>query len=518
MKELLAAIDQGTTSTRCMLFDRSGPVASAQAEHQQIFPQPGWVEHDPREIIQRTEEVMHQAIAAAPGGSRVVAVGITNQRETLVCWDRKTGQPLCNAIVWQDVRSASICQELAKAGKREGEQAGGIDRFRPKCGLPLATYFTGPKITWAMRHLDGLSAKLRDGRAILGTIDSWLIWNLNGGAGNGGGNHVTDVTNASRTMLMDLKSLDWDEQLLAAMGVPRQALPRIAPSIDAQAFGRTAASCPLGADIPIAAALGDQQAALLGQACTEPGEMKNTYGTGCFLLRHTGTTPVFSSSGLLTTLALQISGQPPAYALEGSVAVAGSLVQWLRDNLRIISSAAETEALAAGIPDNGGVFIVPAFSGLFAPWWRPDARGVIVGLTRFADRRHLARAALEATALQTLDVVTAMERDCPEDQSAAAQRRLTLRADGGMATNNLLMQIQADLLDCEVVRPVVTETTALGAANAAGLAVGFYPDLATLRRAWRVERQWHPAMDDARRQEMIDRWHDAVKRSLGQAE
>jgi glycerol kinase len=329
---------------------------------------------------------------------------------------------------------------------------------------------------------------------------------------------VTDVTNASRTMLMDLKSLDWDEQLLDAMGVPRKALPRIAPSVDAEAFGRTARGCPLGADVPIAAAVGDQQAALLGQACTEPGEMKNTYGTGCFLLRHTGTTPVFSSSGLLTTVALQVNGQPATYALEGSVAVAGSLVQWLRDNLRMINSAAETEALAAGIPDNGGVFIVPAFSGLFAPWWRPDARGIIVGLTRFADRRHLARAALEATALQTLDVVDAMERDCPDAQAAADAGRLTLRADGGMAMNNLLMQIQADLLNCEVVRPAVTETTALGAAYAAGLAVGYFPNIADLRSAWRVERKWQPAMNDARRQEMIARWHDAVKRSLGQAE
>jgi glycerol kinase len=515
MKELLAAIDQGTTSTRCMLFDRSGPVAAAQAEHQQIFPQPGWVEHDPREIIQRTEEVMRQAIEAAPAGSRVVAVGITNQRETLVCWDRKIGEPLCNAIVWQDVRSASICQELSA---ESGEGGGGIDRFRAKCGLPLATYFTGPKITWAMRHLDGLGAKLRDGRAILGTIDSWLIWHLNGGADDRKGHHVTDVTNASRTMLMDLKSLDWDEQLLAVMGVPRKALPRIAPSIDAQAFGRTAPGCPLGAGVPIAAALGDQQAALLGQACTEPGEMKNTYGTGCFLLRHTGTTPVFSTSGLLTTVALQIDGQPAAYALEGSVAVAGSLVQWLRDNLRIINSAAETEALAAGIPDNGGVYIVPAFSGLFAPWWRSDARGIIVGLTRFADRRHLARAALEATALQTLDVINAMERDCPDAQAAADAGRLTLRADGGMAMNNLLMQIQSDLLNCEVVRPVVAETTALGAAYAAGLAVGYFPNVAALRSAWRVERKWEPAMEDARRQEMVSRWHDAVKRSLGQAE
>jgi len=507
MKELLAAIDQGTTSTRCMLFDRSVPVASAQAEHRQIFPQPGWVEHDPREIILRTEQVMRQAVEAAPPGSRVVAVGITNQRETLVCWDRKNGEPLCNAIVWQDMRSAPICQELAA---ESAEGGGGIDRFRAKCGLPLATYFTGPKITWAMRHLDGLSAKLRDGRAILGTIDSWLIWHLNGGSGGSagaGGRHVTDVTNASRTMLMDLKLLDWDEQLLDAMGVPRKALPRIAPSVDGEAFGRTARGCPLGAGVPIAAAVGDQQAALLGQACTEPGEMKNTYGTGCFLLRHTGTTPVFSSSGLSAT-----------YALEGSVAVAGSLVQWLRDNLRMINSAAETEALAAGIPDNGGVYIVPAFSGLFAPWWRPDARGIIVGLTRFADRRHLARAALEATALQTLDVINAMERDCPDAQAAADAGRLTLRADGGMAMNNLLMQIQADILNCEVVRPAVTETTALGAAYAAGLAVGYFPNVAALRSAWRVERRWAPAMENARRQEMIARWHDAVKRSLGQAE
>jgi glycerol kinase len=507
LKELLAAIDQGTTSTRCMLFDRSGPVASAQAEHRQIFPQPGWVEHDPREIILRTNQVMRQAIEAAPAGSRVAAIGITNQRETLICWDRKTGEPLGNAIVWQDVRSAAICQELAGT-----EAGGGTDRFRAKCGLPLATYFTGPKITWAMRHLDGLRAKLRDGRAILGTVDSWLIWHLSGGVN---GRHVTDVTNASRTMLMDLKSLDWDDELLGAMDVPRAALPKIAASTDSGTFGQTATDCPLGAGIPIAAALGDQQAALLGQACTEPGEMKNTYGTGCFLLRHTGTTPVFSSSGLLTTVALQINGEPATYALEGSVAVAGSLVQWLRDNLRIINSAAETEALAAGIPDNGGVYIVPAFSGLFAPWWRPDARGIVVGLTRFADRRHLARAALEATALQTLDVVNAMERDCPDAQAADDAGRLTLRADGGMAMNNLLMQIQADVLDCEVVRPVVTETTALGAAYAAGLAVGYFPNVAALRGAWRVERKWQPAMDDARRREMIARWHDAVKRSLG---
>lgn len=504
MGELLAAIDQGTTSTRCMLFGEGGPVATAQAEHRQIFPQPGWVEHDPREILLRAEEVMRDAMAAAPAGSRVVALGITNQRETLVCWDRKTGKPLCNAIVWQDTRTAPICGELAEHG--------GMDRFRRQCGLPLATYFTGPKITWAMRHVDGLAPKLRDGRAILGTIDSWLIWNLSGGTA--GGRHVTDVTNASRTMLMDLASLEWSEELLGAMGVPTAALPRIVASIDGEAFGRTTGDCPLGAGVPIGAALGDQQAALLGQACLEPGEMKNTYGTGCFLLRHTGQTPVLSSSGLLTTVACQVRGQAASYALEGSVAVAGALVQWLRDNLGIIARADETEALAAGVEDNGGVYVVPAFSGLFAPWWRSDARGVIVGLTRFADRRHLARAALEATAFQTLDVVAAMERDCPPKGGV----RATLRADGGMARNNLLMQIQADILDCPVVRPAVTETTSVGAAYAAGLAVGFYADTAALRRAWKVEGQWEPMMEEGRRKEMIARWHDAVGRCLGQAE
>jgi glycerol kinase len=513
MNGLLAAIDQGTTSTRCMLFDSSGPVASAQAEHRQIFPQPGWVEHDPIEILHRTDEVMRQAVAAAPTGQRIVALGITNQRETLVCWDRKTGRPLCNAIVWQDTRSARICEELAGGSSPGGGGAPsptGVDRFRAKCGLPLATYFTGPKITWAMRHIDGLAAAMRGGSALVGTIDSWLIWNLTGGPDNG--RHVTDVTNASRTMLMDLRSLDWDEELLAAMEVPAGALPRIAPSIDASAFGATTADCPLGADVPIAACLGDQQAALVGQACLDPGEAKNTYGTGCFLLRNTGKRPIFSQSGLLTTVAFQFGSQPAVYALEGSVAIAGALVQWLRDNLRLIASADETESLAASVPDSAGVCIVPAFSGLFAPWWRPDARGVIVGLTRYADRRHIVRAALEATALQTRDVVDAMERDCGRDHSVAAPP--PLRVDGGMARNNLLMQIQADVLDCPVVRSAVTETTALGAAFAAGLAVGYFDGPDAIRRAWRADRQWQAQISPAQRSEMIARWHQAVKRSF----
>jgi glycerol kinase len=492
----IAAIDQGTTSTRCILFDHTSPVASAQKEHLQIFPQPGWVEHDAMEIWQRTQEVIREAcLRANIRKGDIAAVGITNQRETTVVWDRHTGKPYCNAIVWQDTRTKEICDDLARDG--------GQDRFRAKTGLPLATYFSGPKIRWLLDHCAGVRSAAEKRDAIVGTIDSWLIWNLTGGA-----HHVTDVTNASRTMLMNLATLDWDDELLRIFNIPRQMLPRITSSSDPAGWGTTPSDSCFGEAIPICGNLGDQQAALVGQACFNPGESKNTYGTGCFVLLNTGTTPVQSKHGLLTTVAYKRGTEPAHYALEGSIAVTGSLVQWLRDNLGLIAKSSDVEALAQTVTDNGGVYFVPAFSGLFAPYWRSDARGIIAGMTRFTNKGHIARAALEATALQTRDVIVAMQQD-------SGVPLKSLRVDGGMAGNELLMQFQADVLGVEVVRPKVTETTALGAAYAAGLAVGFWTDIDSLRKNWQQDRAWLPKMPAAQRDECCRQWKKAIERSLG---
>ncbi|HEY0909453.1 MAG TPA: glycerol kinase GlpK, partial [Bradyrhizobium sp.] len=448
MSRLIAAIDQGTTSTRCILFDRSGPVSSSQREHAQHFPAAGWVEHDPLEIWERTQQVVREAIErGGVRGDEIGAVGIANQRETTVVWDRRTGKPCCNAIVWQDTRTKDLCDALSATR--------GQDRFRSTVGLPLATYFSGPKLLWLLENVPHLRRSAVNGDVLFGTIDSWLIWRLTGGPA--GGVHVTDVTNASRTMLMDLKTLDWSGPMLETLKIPRRMLPRIVPSIDPAGWGVTRADGPFGAAISVCGCLGDQQAALVGQTCFEPGESKNTYGTGCFMLLNTGTEPVVSTSGLLTTVAYQVANRPAVYALEGSIAVAGALVQWLRDNLGLIDTSADVELLAASVSDNGGVYFVPAFSRLFAPYWRSDARGVIAGLTAYANKGHLARAVLEATAYQTRDVLEAMRRD-------SGVSLASLRVDGGMSVNHLLMQFQADILGVPVVRPHVRETTALGAA------------------------------------------------------
>jgi glycerol kinase len=499
MSKFVAAIDQGTTSSRCILFDRTGAIAgSAQREHRQFFPQPGWVEHDPVEIWQRTCQVIDAAmIAASCSPADIAAVGIANQRETTVVWNRQTGQPLCRAIVWQDLRTAEVCRSLAVGG--------GMDRFRDRTGLPLATYFSGPKLRWMLENVPGLRAAAVAGDAIFGTIDSWLIWNLTGGSA--GGVHLTDPTNASRTMLLNLGTLGWDDQMLWAMDVPARMLPRIVPSISAEGFGRTRGDGPFGGEIPIAGVLGDQHAALIGQTCLSAGESKNTYGTGCFMLLNTGREPIASRHGLLTTVAYQREGEPPMYALEGSVAVAGSLVQWLRDNVEIIQASADIEPLANSVADNGGVYIVPAFSGLFAPHWRPDARGIIAGLTAYATKAHLAKAALEATAYQTKDVLDAMRSD-------SSVTPAELRVDGGMAVNDSLMQFQADMLGLPVLRPAVRETTALGAAFAAGLAVGFWQTVGELRSACKLDRRFEPAMSDTRRAELYAGWRKALTRAM----
>jgi glycerol kinase len=494
---VVAALDQGTTSTRCILFDHDARiVAMDQLEHQQAFPQRGWVEHDAREIWANTRTVMGAALAKAELQSAdVAAIGITNQRETTVVWDRRTGDPVGPAIVWQDTRTQRICDELAALG-------GGSDRYREQTGLPLATYFAGPKIRWILDNVDGARRRAEAGELAFGTIDSWLVWNLTGGAD--GGLHLTDATNASRTLLMDLTSLDWVAEIAEEMGVPVAMLPQIRSS--AEQYGTVRPRGPM-AGVPIAGILGDQQAATFGQACLEVGEAKNTYGTGNFLLLNTGTERVASEHGLITTVCYALPDQDPIYALEGSIAVTGSLVQWLRDNLGLISSAGEIEALARSVDDNGGTYFVPAFSGLFAPHWRPDARGTIVGLTRFVNRGHLARAALEATAFQTREVVDAMNAD--------SQVPLTsLKVDGGMVVNDLLMQIQADVLGVSVVRPEVAETTALGAAYAAGLAVGFWASTDEIRSNWRADRQWDPASDEDERERLYGEWCKAVSRSL----
>jgi glycerol kinase len=490
----IGAIDQGTTSTRFIVFDQHGAIVQfAQREHAQIYPQPGWVEHDADEIWRNTQAVIEQALSSGVRATDIVAVGITNQRETTVLWDRTTGRPLHNALVWQDTRTAGLVAEFARAG--------GQDRFRAHTGLPLATYFSGLKLKWLLDNVPGARAKAEAGDALFGTIDTWLLWNLTGGPA--GGVHLTDVTNASRTQLLDLSTLDWDDGLLEAFTIPRAVLPRVAAS--SASYG--AARIPALRGVPIAGILGDQQAALVGQACFEPGEAKNTYGTGCFMLLNTGTRPVPSTAGLITTVAYQLGEEPPHYALEGSIAIAGALVQWLRDNLGIIAKSSEIEALARQVEDNGDVYFVPAFSGLFAPHWKDTARGVLVGLTRYANRAHIARAALEATAYQTRDVLEAMELD-------AGIPMTELRVDGGMVANELLMQFQADLLGVPVVRPRITETTALGAAYAAGLAVGYWASRADLKRNWGVDKRWQPGMDEARRARLYGAWKKATSRSF----
>ncbi|MEE2057475.1 glycerol kinase GlpK [Rhodococcus artemisiae] len=500
MNQYIAAIDQGTTSSRCIIFDHDGRVVSvAQKEHRQIFPQAGWVEHDPEELWLNTREVGAAALAKADLRRKdIAAIGITNQRETTIVWDRTTGKPVYNAIVWQDTRTDRLVERLA------GDD--GPDRYRAATGLPLSTYFSGPKVRWILDNVDGAREKAEAGRLAFGTVDTWILWHLTGGCGQDGnppGVHVTDVTNASRTMLMDLETLQWDPQICEDFGIPMSVLPEIRSS--SEVYGHARERGPL-AGVPVAGILGDQQAATFGQACLSPGEAKNTYGTGNFLLLNTGTTPVHSKHGLLTTVCYRIGDADAVYALEGSIAVTGSLVQWLRDNLGIIDSAAEIETLAASVPDNGGAYIVPAFSGLFAPRWRPDARGVIAGLTRFVDKRHLARAALESTAFQTREVLEAMRADSQVDLSI-------LKVDGGMVANELLMQFQSDMLAVPVVRPIVPETTALGAAYAAGLAVGYWSSEDDIRRNWTADKTWEPTMAADERGSLYAAWNKAVERT-----
>ena len=491
----IAAIDQGTTSTRFMVFDRAGKiVAAAQKEHEQIYPRPGWVEHDPEEIWRCTQQVIAEAMQQRNLRPRdLAAIGITNQRETTVVWNRKTGKPVTNALVWQDTRVSDYVSEFTRQG--------GQDRFRQKTGLPLATYFSALKLRWILDNISNAHQQAESGDLIFGTVDSFLIWRLTGGVQ--GGVHATDVTNASRTQLMNLENLSWDEELLHEFQVPAVMLPKICSS--SEVYGE-AQYTPVK-DVPVAGVLGDQQAALVGQTCFQSGEAKNTYGTGCFLLMNTGTRPVQSKCGLLTTVAYRFGNEPAVYALEGSVAISGALVQWIRDNLGLIRSSAEIEHLAKTVQDNGGVYFVPAFSGLYAPYWKDSARGVIAGLTRYANKGHFARAALEATAFQTREVVDAMQEDSgtPLD---------VLRVDGGMIENDLLMQFQADILDRPVVRPLVRETTALGAAYAAGLAVGFFQDTDEMRANWSVDRTWKPNMDSSIREKMYRLWKRAVTRSF----
>jgi glycerol kinase len=495
VKDYVGAIDQGTTSTRFMVFDKSGRIVSvAQKEHEQIFPKPGWVEHDALEILRRTEEVIAEALEKRGlRASDLAAIGITNQRETTVVWSRKTGRPVCNAIVWQDTRVADDVAHFASDG--------GQDRFRGKTGLPLSTYFSGLKLRWILNHVPVAREKAENGEVLFGNIDTFLVWNLTGGAN--GGTHVTDVTNASRTQLLNLRTLDWDAELLRAFDVPRAILPEVRSS--SEVYG--AATWPSISGVPIAGILGDQQAALVGQACFRPGEVKNTYGTGCFLLMNTGERSVPSTCGLLTTVAYKFGAERARYALEGSIAITGALVQWLRDNLGLIQTSSEVEALARTVTDNGGVYFVPAFSGLYAPYWKESARGVIAGLTRFANKGHLARAVLEATGFQSREVVEAMEKD-------AHIALESLRVDGGMVGNDLLMQFQADILNREVVRPMIQETTALGAAYAAGLAVKFFCDLEELRANWAADRTWKPLLDEAQREHLYREWKKAVTRSF----
>ncbi|UYQ79078.1 glycerol kinase GlpK [Glutamicibacter sp. JL.03c] len=495
-EKFVIAIDQGTTSSRAIVFNHAGDVHSVgQLEHEQIFPAAGWVEHDPAEIWNNVREVIGQALSKANLTRHdIEVVGITNQRETTVVWDKTTGEAVYNAIVWQDTRTQDIVDELAADG--------GVDRYKETVGLPLATYFAGTKIKWILDNVDGARERAEAGDLLFGTTDSWVLWNLTGGTD--GGVHVTDVTNASRTLFMDLKTLQWDEKILADFGVPLSMMPEIRSS--SEVYG-TVHTKQLLREVPVAGILGDQQAATFGQAAFTAGTAKNTYGTGCFLIFNTGTEIVNSTNGLLTTMAYKLGDAKPVYALEGSIAVAGSLVQWLRDNIGMISSAPEIEELAAKVEDNGGVYVVPAFSGLFAPYWRSDARGAIVGLTRFANKNHIARAALESTAFQTREVLDAVNAD--------AEVPLTeLKVDGGMVANEALMQFQADILGVPVVRPKVTETTALGAAYAAGLAVGFWKDLGELEANWSEDKRWEPTMDEEARERNLRLWKKAVTRTF----
>ncbi len=493
MPQYIAAIDQGTTSTRFIIFDHAGNIVAVdQKEHEQIFPKPGWVEHDPVEIWVRTQEVMRGALEKVVNGKKlmvgdVAAIGITNQRETAVVWEKSTGKPVYNAIVWQDTRTDVICNELAKDG--------GQDRLREKTGLPLATYFSGPKIKWILDNVEGVRAKAEKGELAFGNIDTWIIWNLTG-------EHVTDVTNASRTLLMNLHTLDWDDDILKLLDIPRAMLPEIRSSSEIYGTAKTILQ-----GVPVSGDLGDQQAALFGQTCFSAGEAKNTYGTGCFMLMNMGEIPVPSKSGLLTTLGYKIGNQKAVYALEGSIAVTGALVQWLRDNLGIIQKSSDVETLAKTVEDSGGIYFVPAFSGLYAPYWKSNARGAIVGMTRYVNKGHIARAALDATAYQTREVLEAMESD-------SGVKLTALKVDGGMVFNELLMQFQSDILDVPVVRPKVAETTALGAAYAAGLAVGFWKDYDELRSNWGKDKEWKPKMDPNLRGSLYAGWKKAVTRTF----
>jgi len=494
MSKFILAIDQGTTSTRCIVFDRDGlPITSDQKEHRQIYPQPGWVEHDPMEIWSNTMEVTRGALHKANLSPQdITCIGITNQRETTLLWNRLTGEPYSNAIVWQDTRTASICAQLA--------QEGGQDRFRPKVGLPLATYFSGPKISWLLDHNPEIQRDIRKGEVLFGNMDTWLIWNLTGG--KHGGIHVTDVTNASRSMMMNLETLSWDWEILGLLQIPEEILPAIKSSSEVYGYVKMDKF-----EAPISGILGDQQAALFGQTCFQPGEAKNTYGTGCFMLLNTGTNIIHSNNGLLTTLGYKIGNSPAVYCLEGSIAITGALVQWLRDNLKIITKSSDIEELAAGVDDNGGVYFVPAFSGLFAPYWRSDARGIIIGLTRYANDAHLARAALESTAYQTREVVEAMQTD-------SGIQLTSLKVDGGMVVNNLLMQFQADILNVPVVKPTITETTALGAAYSAGLACGVWKSSDELKSNWQPDKTWQPQMFQEERDRLFAHWRKAVTRTF----
>jgi len=499
MAKYAVAIDQGTTSTRFMIFDHAGAVVGIdQKEHEQIYPKPGWVEHDPLEIWQATQDVILGALKKHDIDIKdIAAIGVTNQRETTVVWEKATGKPVYNAIVWQDTRTDQICNDLAKDG--------GQDRFREKVGLPLATYFSGPKVKWILDNVEGARAKAEAGELLFGNIDTWVIWNLTGGPD--GGVHITDVSNASRTMLMNLETLDWDPDMLEVLTIPRAMLPAVKASSEVYGYAKNSGL----EGIPVAGDLGDQQAALFGQTCYAPGEAKNTYGTGCFMLMNTGTEPVQSKNGLLTTLAYKIGDQPAVYALEGSIAITGALVQWLRDNLKIIESSSDVEALAKTVDDAGGIYFVPAFSGLFAPYWKSDARGVIVGMTRYVNQGHIARATLEATAYQTREVLDAMNLDSGVELTA-------LKVDGGMVFNELLMQFQSDILGVPVIRPTVAETTALGAAYAAGLAVGFWKEVEDLRENWGIDKEWQPEMDAEKREEIYKGWKKAVTRTFGWVE
>jgi glycerol kinase len=499
MADYAAALDQGTTSSRCMIFDHGGNVVAVeQLEHEQIYPKPGWVEHDANEVWQRCRQVMDGALGKVGGGAdSLAALGVTNQRETAVVWDRNTGEPVHNAIVWQDTRTDKICEEL--------EKEGGQDRFRLKTGLPIATYFSGPKVRWILENVDGTRERAEAGDLLFGNMDTWCIWNLTGGTN--GGLHITDVSNASRTMLMDLETLDWDDELCSAIGVPRSMLPEIRPS--SAAYGEVKEGAFAG--VQVAGDLGDQQAATFGQTAFSVGEAKNTYGTGNFLLLNTGNEAVQSKNGLITTVGYKIGDDAPVYCLEGSIAITGALVQWLRDNLKLIRTAPEVEELAKTVEDNGGCYVVPAFSGLFAPYWKGSARGVIAGLTRYVNGGHIARAALEATAFQSREVSDAMNAD-------SGVKLESLKVDGGMVVNETLMQFQADILGVPVIRPKVAETTALGAAYAAGLATGFWKEIEDLRENWVEDKRWEPKMDDDARERAYHFWKKAVERTFDWAE